>query len=238
MRQAVVQATHHAHYRAAFGRPLVRHSLMQNVLADMCVESEAATLLAMRLAKAYDDCDTGDGGAFRRIATSVAKYWVCKRAGIVMGEAMECLGGNGYVEESLLPRLYRESPVNSIWEGSSNIICLDVLRAMSRTPDSVESLLGEVGLASGAEARLDAYVLALKRDLATMAQDESQARHLVSRLALALQGSLIVRHAPAYVADAFCASRLAGQWGTALGTLPAGLDFQAIIRRASAVKDE
>jgi putative acyl-CoA dehydrogenase len=233
MRQAVAQAVHHARHRMAFGRRLIDQPLMQNVLADLCLESEAATALAMRLARSYDH--PGDAefeGPFRRIATAVAKYWVCKRAPTHAAEALECLGGNGYVEESVLPRLYRECPVNSIWEGSGNVICLDVLRAMAREPASVEALLMEVRLAAGADRRLDGHAEALEEDLRKGAEFAPEARRLVERLALALQGSLLVRHAPPAVADGFCASRLARDWGGAFGTLPPTVDFAAVLEHA------
>jgi putative acyl-CoA dehydrogenase len=222
MRRAVAEATHHAAHRAAFGRLLVDQPLMQNVLADLCVESEAATVTALRLARAYDEGDE----AFPRVATAVAKYWICKRTPAHVAEALECLGGNGYVEESGLPRLYRESPLNSIWEGAGNVIALDTLRALARTPESAAAFLAE--LEPGADRRLDASIAELRADLAQ--PDELGARRLVERMALCLQGSLLVRHAPAEVADAFCASRLAGD-GAAYGTLPAGLEFEAIVER-------
>lgn len=232
MRQGVAQATHHARYRSAFGRRLCEHPLMQNVLADLCLESEAATALVLRVARSHDFPADSEEGHFRRVATAVAKYWVCKRAPAHAAEAMECLGGNGYIEESILPRLYREGPVNSIWEGSGNVICLDVLRAMTREPASVEALLREVGQGAGADQRLDRYVEALKSDVRAAADFAPQARRLAERLALALQGSLLVRHAPPAVAEGFCATRLAGDWGQAFGTLPPGIDFDAIIERA------
>jgi putative acyl-CoA dehydrogenase len=224
MRRAVAEATHHAAHRAAFGRLLAEQPLMQNVLADLCLESEAATVTALRLARAFDEAD----GPFRRLATAVAKFWVCKRTPPLVAEALECLGGNGYVEESGMPRLFRESPLNSIWEGSGNVNALDVLRALAREPESAEAFLAELRLAAGADARLDSAASRLERDLAS--PDEAGARRLLERLATALQGSLLVRHAPAEVADAFCASRLDGHGGV-LGTLPSGLDFAAIVAR-------
>jgi putative acyl-CoA dehydrogenase len=226
IRRAVAEATHHAAHRSAFGRLLAEQPLMQNVLAELCVESEAATVTAMRLARAYDDGDL----PFRRLATAVAKYWVCKTAPGLVAEALECLGGNGYVEESGLPRLYRESPLNSIWEGAGNVNCLDVLRATAKVPGSVEALLAEVELAAG-EPRLDTAVAALRRELADEADREVRARRLVERMAVCLQASLLLRHAPAEVADAFCASRLGEDGGRAYGTLPAGTDFGAIVER-------
>ncbi len=233
MRQAVAQATHHAAHRQAFGKRLVDQPLMQNVLADLCVESEAATVTMMRLARAYDEGARDEAQRrFARLATAVAKYWVCKRQPGVVAEALECLGGNGYVEESILPRLYREAPLNGLWEGSGNVIALDVLRAMGRSPEAVEAFFAEVALAGGADARLDDFVAALRRELGDFSALERRARRLVERLALALQGSLLVRHGHPAVAEAFCASRLAGDHGLAFGTLPAGVDCEAIIERA------
>jgi putative acyl-CoA dehydrogenase len=221
----VAEATHHAAHRVAFGRPLVDQPLMENVLADLCLESEAATASALRLARAYDEEDV----PFRRLATAVLKYWVCKVTPAVVAEALECVGGNGYVEESVLPRLYRESPLNSIWEGAGNVNCLDVLRAMARTPESVDAFLAEVRLAGGGEPILDRAADDLERELADA--DEAGARRLVERMALVLQASLLVRAGDAAVADAFCASRLGGDRGRAFGTLPAGLELAAIIER-------
>ena len=227
MRWAVANATWHAAHRSAFGRLLADQPLMQNVLADLCVESEAATALAMRLARAYDEDDT----AFKRLATAVGKYWVCKRFPGLAFEAMECLGGNGYVEDSGMPRLYREAPLNSIWEGSGNVNALDVLRALAKEPAALEAFLAEVELATGADARLDGFVAGVRDEFADPEGVEMRARRIVEKLALALQGSLLVRHAPAPVADAFCASRLAGDAGLAYGTLPAGVDARAIVER-------
>jgi putative acyl-CoA dehydrogenase len=200
---------------------------MTNVLADLCIESEAATATALRVARAYDEGDA----AFRRLATAVAKYWVCKRAPEHVAEALECVGGNGYVEESVLPRLYREAPVNSIWEGAGNIQCLDVLRAARKQPESLDAFLAEVALAEGADLRLDAALAELRGELADTDDVELRARWLVERLATCLQGALLVRHAPHEVADAFCATRLGGEGGRAYGTLPRGLDCAAIVER-------
>jgi putative acyl-CoA dehydrogenase len=211
MRTAVEQATHHAAHRAAFGKLLIDQPLMQNVLADLCVESEAATALALRLAGAFERGET----AFARIATPIAKYWVCKRGPAHAAEALECLGGNGYVEESGLPRLYRQQPLQSIWEGSGNIQCLDVLRALGREPEAAEALLAELEPPFRGEA-----------EAALAGADEPGARRLVERLARSLQGSLLARHAPGPVADAFLARP-----GGAYGTLPAGTDFPSIIER-------
>ena len=234
MRAAVLQAAHHARHREAFGGRLIDKPLMRNVLADLQVESEAATTLMLRLAGAVDRASRGDAQeqAFKRLATAVAKYWVCKRGPAVAAEALECLGGNGYVEDSGMPRLYREAPLNSVWEGSGNVNALDVLRAMTREPASVEAFFAELDLARGADARLDDAVIGLKAGLSDLDDIEARARRLVERMALALQGSLLVRHAPAAVADAFCASRLAGDWGHAFGTLPRGVDTRAVVERA------
>jgi putative acyl-CoA dehydrogenase len=226
MRRAVAEVTHHAAHRAAFGRLLVEQPLMENVLADLCVESEAATATALRLARAFDEGDH----AFRRLATAVSKFWVCKRTPPLVAEALECLGGNGYVEESQLPRLFRESPLNSIWEGSGNVGALDVLRAIDREPDSLVAFIAEVELAAGADARLDRAVVELKDELADPDDLELRARRLVELLALALQGSLLVRHGDPALADAFCASRL-DRAGGVFGTLPRGLDLAAIVER-------
>jgi putative acyl-CoA dehydrogenase len=237
MRQAVAQATHHAAHRSAFGRRLADQPLMANVLADLAVESEAATCLAMRVAGAFDRA-AGDPAeaSLRRLATAVAKYWVCKRAQAVAAEALECLGGNGYVEESGMPRLYREAPLNSLWEGAGNINSLDVLRVLARQPQSLEVLLAEVAPARAAEPRLDRAAAAVERDLATAPDPvglQAGARRLVERLGVLLQGALLVRFGHPAVADAFCASRLAGDHGAALGTLPPGLDPTAIVERAT-----
>ena len=227
MRWAVSLATHHAAYRSAFGKLLIDQPLMANVLADLCVESEAATLSAMRLARAYDEGDH----AFKRIATAALKYWVCKRTPPHAAEALEVLGGNGYVEESGMPRLYREAPLNSVWEGSGNVMCLDVLRALLKEPEAAPALFAELEESAGADPRLDAHVAKLRAELGDMTDIEARARRVVEAMALALQGSLVVRYAPREVADAFCASRLAGDAGHVFGTLPSGLDFRAIVDR-------
>ncbi|MFD9910597.1 acyl-CoA dehydrogenase family protein [Streptomyces sp. NPDC059063] len=232
MRQSVAQAVHHATYREAFGGKLVDKPLMRNVLADLALESEAATTLALRLAAAYDDGGEREQ-AFLRLAVPAAKYWVTKRATPVAAEALECLGGNGYVEESGMPRLLRESPLNSIWEGSGNVQALDVLRALQREPQALNAFLEEVGSARGADHRLDGAIKGLLTELADLEGIEARARRLVERMALVLQGSLLVRYAPAEVADAFCASRLGGDWGAAFGTLPHSLDLGAVVDRAA-----
>jgi putative acyl-CoA dehydrogenase len=231
MRFGVAQATHHAAHRSAFGKLLADQPLMRNVLADLCVEAEAATVTVMRVARAYDAVDDERETLFKRLATAVGKYWLCKRAPVHAAEALECLGGAGYVEESDMPRLYRESPLNSIWEGSGNVIRLDVLRAVARSPQSLEVFLDEVREGAGAEPRLASYTAKLEAQLQDFDQVETRARALVESLALALQGSLLVRYGDPAVADAFCASRLDGDWGRAFGTLPAGVDFSAIVER-------
>ncbi|MEU9734860.1 DNA alkylation response protein [Streptomyces sp. NPDC048002] len=232
MRKTLVEAGHHARHRSAFGARLVDQPLMRNVLADLALESEAATTLTLRLAGAADRAVRGDAGeaAFRRIATAVGKYWVTKRGPAFTAEALECLGGNGYVEESGMPRHYREAPLLSIWEGSGNVNALDVLRALGKEPAAAQALFDELALARGADARLDAAVSRLKSMFTTAS--EAGARRLVELMAMALQASLLVRHAPPAVADAFCASRLGGDWGHAFGTLPDGADLGAVLNRA------
>jgi putative acyl-CoA dehydrogenase len=234
MRQATAQALHHAAHRQAFGAALTDQPLMRNVLADLAIESEAATVTALRLARAFDESDRGVEGAdaFRRLATAVGKYWLCKRQPTLVGEALECLGGNGYVEESIMPRLFRESPLNGIWEGSGNVICLDVLRAVAREPAAIEAFLAEVDAARGADARLDAAADRVRSELGDVYGLEARARRVVELMALALQGSLLVRHGHPAVADAFCATRLGGDAGLALGTLPPGTDVGAIVERS------
>ncbi|MEU7322740.1 acyl-CoA dehydrogenase family protein [Streptomyces griseoviridis] len=232
MRASFLEAGHHATHRRAFGARLSEQPLMRNVLADLALESEAATTLTLRLAGAADRAVRGDAreAAFRRIATAVGKYWVTKRGPAFTAEALECLGGNGYVEESGMPRHYREAPLLSIWEGSGNVNALDVLRALRRDSGTAQALFDELALATGADGRLDTAVRGLRDLLAT--GSEAGARRLVERIALVLQASLLVRHAPPAVADAFCATRLAGDWGHAFGTLPYGADLTAILDRA------
>jgi putative acyl-CoA dehydrogenase len=223
MRAAVAQATHHCSHRSAFGKRLIDQPLMGNVLADLCVESEAATVTAMRLARA---CDEGD--AFKRLGLAVSKYWICKSAVWHVAEALECLGGNGYVELSGMPRLYREAPLNSIWEGSGNVNCLDVLRGMVRSPESVEAFFAEVDSAGGEVAE---FSRAVRDELADLDEIEFRARRIVESMAIALQASLLVRHGDSAVADAFVATRLRGDRGRALGTLPRGVDCERIVER-------
>ncbi|MFJ9815643.1 acyl-CoA dehydrogenase family protein [Streptomyces sp. NPDC101151] len=234
MRQAVAQAVHHCDHREAFGGKLIDKPLMRNVLADLALESEAATALTLRLAAAYDD-----GGeqarAFLRLAVPAAKYWITKRCAPVVVEAAECLGGNGYVEESGMPRLVRESPLNSVWEGAGNVQALDVLRALQREPGALDACLTEIGQAHGADHRLDRAVKDLFTELADLDGIEGRARRVAERLALVLQGSLLVRHAPPETADAFCASRFGADRGTAFGTLPTALDLTSVVERARPV---
>ncbi|EON23539.1 MULTISPECIES: acyl-CoA dehydrogenase family protein [Nocardioides] len=234
MRRALAEASWHVTHRSAFGGRLVDKPLMQNVIADLAVESEAATALALRLAAAVDRPGDAHEAALRRIALPLAKFWVCKRTPFMVAEALECLGGNGYVEESGLPLLFRESPLNSIWEGSGNVNALDVLRALSREPEVLEAWLNEVGAAHGADPRLDRAVedtLALLGDTATL---EVGARRLAGQMAACLQGSLLVRFGPPEVADAFCASRLGTSFNGTFGTLTGG-DLRAIVERTTPV---
>jgi putative acyl-CoA dehydrogenase len=234
MRKALVEAGHHVRGRSAFGALLIEQPLMRAVLADLALESEAATTLTLRLAGAADRAVHGDPRErdFRRIACAVGKYWVTKRGPAFTAEALECLGGNGYVEESGMPRLYREAPLLSIWEGSGNVNALDVLRAMGREPVVVQALFDELNQARGENPHLDGAIERIGRELGDLEAIETRARRIVELMALTLQGSLLVRHAPAAVADAFCASRLGGDWGHAFGTLPAGADIDAILERA------
>jgi putative acyl-CoA dehydrogenase len=232
MRAGVAQATWHAAHRSAFGKRLAEQPLMVNVLADLAIESEAATAVALRLARAYDEAPGNPGAdAFKRVATAVAKYHVCKRAPGHAYEALECLGGNGYVEASGMPRLYREAPLSSIWEGSGNVMALDVLRALSRSPEALDAFFTEIGEAAGADPRLDAFATATRAGFSDLEAIEARARRVVERMALCLQGSLLVRHAPPAVADAFCAARLEGDAGLHYGTLPPGAGAAAIVAR-------
>ena len=231
MRRATAEATHHAHYRSTFGRRLAEQPLMKNVLADLCIESEAATITALRIARSFDEAgDSDQERAFKRIATAVSKYWICKSATWHVAESLECLGGNGYVETSGMPRLYRETPLNSIWEGSGNVNCLDALRAMGRDPATFEAWLAEVELAAG-QPDLDDYVGRIKKDLSDTATIEYRARSIVERMAIALQASLLLRHGDPAVASAFCRTRLADRRGHSYGTLPPDVDFDHIVER-------
>ena len=233
MRAAVANAIWHAQHRSAFGKVLAEQPLMRNVLADLAIESEAATVSSTWLARQFDEAHAGDERAtlIRRIATPVLKYWTCKRAPEHAVEALECFGGNGYIEESGMPRLFRESPLQSIWEGSGNVQALDALRALAKEPAVLEPFLAELEAGAGAEPRLDAAIAGVRRELSDSEQLESRARRVVERMALALQGSLLVRFGDPAVADAFCATRLERDWGNAFGTLPNGIDTAAIVDR-------
>ena len=233
MRMALSQALHHCAHRSAFGARLNQQPLMQNVLADLALESEAAMTLSMRVARALDHRDNRHEDLLVRLVTAVGKYWICKRTPGHAYEAMECIGGSGVMEDSMFPRLYREAPVNAIWEGSGNIQCLDVLRAMAKTPEVVDAFFAELRLALGKNPLLDQHVRDLGKEFADPTDLQYRARHVVERMALALQASLLVRGAPAFVADAFCASRLAPEGSFNYGALPRGVDVAAIIERAT-----
>jgi len=232
MRMALAQAIHHARHRAAFGKRLIAHALMRNVLADLAIEAEAATALMLRVARAVDRAPHDpDEAAFARIAVAIGKYWLCRRAPAFVNEAQECLGGAGYIEESMLARLYRQAPLNSIWEGSGNIQCLDVLRALAKEPAAGAAVASELRAARGLHPALDAEARALSSMLEGGAIEETRARHVVERTALALQAALLLRaHSP--VAGTFCRTRLQGEHGLAMGTLPADAPFDAPIARA------
>lgn len=233
MRQAVSLAAHHATHRHAFQRALIDQPIMQNVLADLAVEAEAAAWLAFRLFAAVDRQEVSESERLlARIGAPIAKYWLAKRAPAVVVEALECHGGNGFIEENPMARLYREAPLNSIWEGSGNVICLDVLRSLEREPGSLVALLNELGEAKGVDRRFDAALTALKTDLPELTRHEGQARRLVERLAVMLQAALLLRHAAERLADAFVASRLDGGWSGHFGDLPAWIDSGALARRA------
>ena len=234
MRRALSEALHHVTSRRAFQKRLIDQPLMQNVIADLALEVEAATLLAFRLARAVDDEQAGDrdAGLLVRIGTPVGKFWNCKRAVGVVHEALECHGGNGFIEEGPMARLYREAPLNGIWEGSGNIIALDVLRAAARAPHSVTVFIDEVGKAKGGDKRLDRMIDRLQDELSAPQEHEARARRIVGRMAIALQASLLIRHSPHALADAFCATRLGDDDGTVYGSLPAGLDQRSIVARA------
>jgi putative acyl-CoA dehydrogenase len=235
MRAGLVQAAHHARHRSAFGKPLIEHDAMRNVLADLAVESEASTTVMMRLAGANDRAVRGDEkeAALRRLGLAVTKYYVCKRGPVHAAEALECLGGNGYIEDSGMPRIYRELPLLSIWEGSGNVAALDALRAMGREPHTVEVFLDELGEAHGVDHRYDDALRRLRKELSSFDDIEMRARRIVESMALLLQGAQLLRHGNAAVADAFCASRLDRDWGGAFGTLPPRLDLDPILDRAT-----
>lgn len=233
MRRALSEALHHAAHRSAFGKLLVDQPLMRSVLADLCIEVEAAAALALRLARGFDQGAHDEAQRkFTRLALAAGKYWITRRAPLVVGEALECLGGNGYVEDGPMARLFRDAPLNSIWEGSGNVQCLDVLRALRKEPDTLDAVLDEIAAARGASRVLDAYAAGLADELDDPQQLQFRARRLAERLALALQAALLVQHAPHPVADAFCAARLTGAGGFGFGTLPPGVDAEAIIARS------
>ncbi|BBX98219.1 acyl-CoA dehydrogenase family protein [Mycobacterium lacus] len=234
MQAGLAWAIHHAQHRKAFGAYLIDQPLMRNVLADLAVEAEAATIVAMRMAGATDNAVRGDGreALLRRIGLAASKYWVCKRATPHAAEALECLGGNGYVEDSGMPRLYREAPLNGIWEGSGNVSALDTLRAMATRPECVEVLFDELSKSAGSDARLDSHVGQLRPQLEDLETVGYRARRIAEDICLALQGSLLVRHGHPAVAEAFLATRLDGRWGRAFGTMPTGLDLAPILERA------
>jgi len=236
MRQALAQALWHAAQRSAFGRLLKDQPVMKNVLADLALESEAATALAIRLSRAYDAQVDEQERLLARVLTPASKFWICKRGAHFAEEAMEAIGGNGYVEENSLSRIYREMPVNSIWEGSGNIMCLDVLRALRKAPEVAEALAAELDAARGAHPAYDRFCASLKARIADAAEFESAARRLTQDLALAVQASLLARHAPQHVCDAFCRSRLEGESGGAFGTLSPDIPFDALIARAMPVR--
>ena len=229
VRSAAAQALHHARYRRAFGRALAEQPLMQNVLADLVIEAEAGVVSVLRLASTFESGAGDAEAALSRLATPALKFWLCKRAPMVVAEAIEVLGGNGYVEESALPRLYREAPLNSIWEGSGNVMCLDVLRAARREPDTVAALMAELALARGADPRLDRHVARLGATLGDTTFDQPDARRLAGDIAVALAGALLVRSAAPALADAFCASRLGERYAGTLGMLPNGIDCATIV---------
>jgi putative acyl-CoA dehydrogenase len=233
LRRAAAEAIHHCAHRSAFGKLLIEQPLMQNVLADLALESEAATALAFRLARGFDESKNDEQARFfTRAATAVGKFWITKRAMAAVAEAMECVGGNGYVEESVLPRLYRDAPVNSIWEGSGNVQCLDVLRAMQKEPESVEAVLSEINSARGADKNFDRFAEKLERELLASDDLEFRARRVVEKLALALQAQILLQNAPDFVSEAFCASRLTDDRHAVFGTLPPTRDLMKIIERS------
>ncbi|MBL4610535.1 MAG: acyl-CoA dehydrogenase family protein [Pseudomonas sp.] len=231
MRQGLTQATHHCAHRAVGGRPLADQPLMQNVLADLALESEAALALTMRMGKAIDSSSDEHEKKFARLVTAIGKYWICKRAPGMINEAQECLGGAGYVEENIMPRLYREAPVNSIWEGSGNVQCLDVLRALSKEPGVLEVLFSELGDGHG-DAHLTRHIEQIKSDFSDTDDIQYRARQLTEDVAVALQAKLLLEAGNDVVSSAFIASRLAGH-GRAYGTLPLGTDVAALVARAT-----
>ena len=234
MRRAVAEAIDHCRQRKAFGALLIHQPIMRDVLADLALEAEASLALSLRMARALDHRGDAHEDQLMRLGTALGKYWICKRAPMHAYEAMECIGGSGVMEDSPMPRLYREAPVNAIWEGSGNVQCLDVLRAIQKTPDTLEAYFQEVGEARGEHPALDAHVATLKTDLRDTNDFEAHARDLCDRLALGLQASVVARNAPGFVADAFCRSRLESRGAHHYGALPRGADAAAIVERAAA----
>lgn len=236
MRGTVANALHHCSYRTVFQKKLIDQPLMMNVLADLALETEAATALSFRVARAFDNAANDDAeAAYKRIMTPVAKYWVCKRAPNLAYEAMECLGGNGYVEEGIAGRIYREMPVNAIWEGSGNVMCLDVLRALSREPEALDVVLSEFGAAQGQNAAYDGALASLKDAFTDIGSLEARSRQIVELMAKVAAGAILLRGAPSVVSDAYCKTRLGRDWGDIYGTLPVGVDQRAILDRAAVV---
>ena len=235
LRQAFAQASHHCHHRSAFGAKLSDQPLMQNVLADLALESEAAMAYTLRVARALDHQDNEHEKLLARLATPVGKYWICKRTANHAYEAMECIGGSGVMEDCIMPRLFRESPVNAIWEGSGNVQCLDTLRAIEKQPETLDAFFKEAAQAKGADHRFDQFLTRLQHDFADISDFQYRARNLVDRLALAMQASLLLRHSDKHVADAFCAARLENHGGLNYGNLPTGTHPAAIIKRATPV---
>lgn len=237
MRQSLGLAIHHARNRRVFQRALIDQPLMTGVLADLALESEAALALGLRVARALDEHDSEEEALFERLMTSVAKYWACKRAPAFVAEALECHGGIGFIEELPLARLYREAPLNGIWEGSGNVICLDVMRSLRRAPETADALFNELDSARGEDRRFDAYTAELKTDFAALTADDARGRELTERIALAVQAGLLLRHAPDFVADGFCATRLSGAGGRHFGSLPRELPVRKIVDRAAGQGD-
>lgn len=238
MRKGLNEALHHARYRSVFGKKLIDQPLMKNVLADLALDSEAATAFAMRMGRSFDlKGESEFERAYARTSLAIGKYWLNKRVVPFLHEALEVLGGSGYVEESVMPRLYREAPVHGLWEGPGNVQALDVLRTLSKEADAQAALLDELHLARGGNRKLDAAVAELEQMMLKGSIAPEEARIFTEKLALALQASLLVRHAPAYMADAFCVARLGGQVGLSYGTLPPGLDIDAILQRARTDED-
>lgn len=234
LRRAVAESIHHCTYRKAFGKFLVEQPLMQNLLADLALESEAATAFGFRLARGFDEAEIDEQAKlFTRAATAIGKFWNCKRAVFAVGEAIEILGGNGYVEDSVLPRLYRDIPVNSIWEGSGNVQCLDVLRSMQKEPNSIEAVFAELETAKNLNENYDKFLLKLKDEFSDLSNLEFRARIIVEKFALLLQAATVLKTAPDFVAEAFCLSRLSENKNLNFGTLPVGVQVEKIIERSS-----